>query len=97
MYWFVELYWTIGASFIVGALILHYSIVLPFLQGKGQIGIGSWLFNFQHGKDLELYGKFCLQEGRSFFWCNALKLVHKLLLGWILGWAIFMLILSLTE
>ena len=76
---------------------VHYSVVLPFLQSRSQIRIGSWLFNIWHGKDLEKYGELCLKEGESRFWYNALRIIDKFLLVWMFGWLVFMLILWITE
>ena len=93
----IELYWKFGAFFIVVSLILHYAVVLPFLQKRGRIGAGSWLFNLRDGKDLKICGKICTQEGKPLFWYNFLSGAHKILFGWLLGWLILMLIIAVYE
>lgn len=93
----IEIYWKFGAFLIVVSLIVHYAVVLPFLQKRGKIGPGSWLFNLRDGKDLKIYGEICAQEGRPLFWYNFLSGAYKILLGWLIGWLILMLIIAFYD
>ena len=91
MSWYIKLYWAVGIFLIIGALLVRYFIILPFLQRRGKIGIGSWLFNFKHYQNLEIYGEICLAEEKSLFWYKALRLTQYLVIAWLLGWLFLML------
>ncbi len=93
----IEIYWKMGAFLIAASLIVHYAVILPFLQKRGKIGPGSWLFNLRHGNDLKIYGELCSKEGKPLFWYNFLSSAQKILLAWLLGWLVLMLLIAVYE
>jgi len=67
-----------------------------FTKAK-KIGIVSWLFNIRHGKDLELYGEFCLKEGKPLFGYKFLSMTYKALIGFLVGWLVLLFIVSTID
>ena len=93
----IDIYWKMGAALIVVSLAIHYVVVLPFLQCRGKIGPGSWIFNVTHGKDLKTYGEICSQEGKPLFWYNFLYGAQRIILCWVLGWVVLVLIIAIYK
>ena len=81
-----ELYWKIGAILIMFGIAVMYGEVLPFLQKRKKIGLGSWLINIRHVELVEIYGEHCKKEERSLIWYKFLTKARTFLICWIIGW-----------
>lgn len=92
MNWLINIYWKIGAFFIVLSLIIHYIAVLPFLSKRGSAGIISWATNLRHGEDLKKYGEYCEKEGKSLTTYKLLSKIDKFVIGWLVGWFVLILL-----
>ena len=97
MNWLINIYWKVGAFFIVLALIIHYIVVLPFLTKRGSAGIISWATNLRHGGDLQKYREYCAKEGKPLTTYKFLSKIDKFIVGWLVGWIVLILLSAIIK